>query len=614
MPAFFCLGLHDALVSATARLNPGEHLVAYLDDVYIVSGRDRAKATYDILTQEIRDSTGIEPNLGKTECWANAGGPCPPGIELLDAPSPAAPVWKGNLEPDKCGLEILGAPLGTQEYTDKVLADKLQDERKLLDKLPEIPHLQVSWLLMYFCASPRANFVLRTVPPSLCRQYAQERDALIRGSLAKLFAFNNGYLSNQRLMAQIHLPARFGGLGLNSSVRTSQAAYWASWCDVISPLLKRIPSFEHVFGPTLNQCAYQPDVLPVHAAMRNLHEAALLLVDEGFGALPSWSDLAQGITPPAENSLDIEPGESRKGWQRLASTCREKHHYERYMQSLDASSKARLRSSAGPNSSRWLYAIPSGKQFQLTCPLFRCAVQRRLGMKVDPAAAMCEGCHAHLDGYGWHRTTCMRTGRVQVRHKPLLHVWQRIFREAGVPIAKQNFERLLRTTHIRRGPNDLRRMDLISAGIDGIYNGSPLFMDATIVSPLHGTGIPMPNSRNQDGAALARADRKNRQEDYPDVEASSQGQLLCLGVETYGRWSPHCLTLVRQLAKYKSRNCLEYLQTSIQAACYARWWNMLAVQVQIIVGESILRQGGNDLYEADATSRNLTILEFLDSV
>ena len=92
--------------------------------------------------------------------------------------------------------------------------------------------------------------------------------------------------------------------------------------------------FEHVFGPTLNQCAYQPNVLPVHAAMRNLDEAALLLVGEGFGALPSWSDLAQGITPPAENSLDIEPGESRKGWQRLASTCREKHHYERYMQSL----------------------------------------------------------------------------------------------------------------------------------------------------------------------------------------------------------------------------------------------------------------------------------------
>ena len=172
--------------------------------------------------------------------------------------------------------------------------------------------------------------------------------------------------------------------------------------------------------------------------MRNLHEAALLLVDEGFGALPSWSDLAQGITPPAENSLDIEPGESRKGWQRLPSTCREKHHYERYMQSLDASSKARLRSSAGPNSSRWLYAIPSEKQFQLTCPLFRCAVQRRLGMKVDPAAAMCEGCHAHLDGYGWHRTTCMRTGRFQVRDKPLLHVCQRIFREAVVPIAIKN--------------------------------------------------------------------------------------------------------------------------------------------------------------------------------
>ena len=98
------------------------------------------------------------------------------------------------------------------------------------------------------------------------------------------------------------------------------------------------------------------------------------------------------------------------------------------------------------------------------------------------------------------------------------------------------------------------------------------------------------------------------------MEASSQGQLLCLGIESYGRWNPHWLTFVRQLGKYEFINYPGYLQTCIQAACYARWWNMLAVQVQIIVGESILRQGGNDLYEADATSRNLTILEFLDSV
>ena len=42
---------------------------------------------------------------------------------------------------------------------------------------------------------------------------------------------------------------------------------------------------------------------------------------------------------------------------------------------------------------------------------------------------------------------------------------------------------------------------------------------------------------------------RNRERDYPDVEASAHAQLLCLGVETYGRWSPDYLTLVRQLAK-----------------------------------------------------------------
>ena len=164
----------------------------------------------------------------------------------------------------------------------------------------------------------------------------------------------------------------------------------------------------------------------------------------------------------------------------------------------------------------------------------------------------------------------MRTGRVQVRHKPLIHVWRRVFREAGIHIPERNIERVLHTTHIRRGDADMRRMDLISPGIDGIYGGCPIFMDVTIVSPLHGTGIPMPHSRNINGAAVQRATDRNRNVDYPDVEASPLAQLLSLGCETYGRWSEHCLSLVRQLAKHKSCNYPQYLQASIEQACYAR--------------------------------------------
>ena len=102
----------------------------------------------------------------------------------------------------------------------------------------------------------------------------------------------------------------------------------------------------------------------------------------------------------------------------------------------------------------------------MNAPLFRCAIFRRLGLPVESTQEEYEGCGRILDHYDFHCTTCMRTGRVQVRHKPLMHVWRRVFREAGILIPERNIERVLHTTHIRRGDADMRRMDLLSPGID----------------------------------------------------------------------------------------------------------------------------------------------------
>ena len=68
--------------------------------------------------------------------------------------------------------------------------------------------------------------------------------------------------------------------------------------------------------------------------------------------MPTWSDLVQGALPPALAPLDDEPGENKKGWQRIATKHREVHHYDHYVSSLDPSARARLRSSAGPNTAR----------------------------------------------------------------------------------------------------------------------------------------------------------------------------------------------------------------------------------------------------------------------
>ena len=154
---------------------------------------------------------------------------------------------------------------------------------------------------------------------------------------------------------------------------------------------------------------------------------------------------------------------------------------------------------------------------------------------------------------------------------------------------------MLCTTHINRGDLDSRRMDIITSGFSGVMRGTPLFMDATIISPLRGNGTPVPNAVGKDGAALDYAGKKNRETDYPDVENSPDATLLCLGAEVFGRWHPHCIKLVRQLAKLKSESYSPELQSATRS-CYAnRWWSLLSVGVQKIINTSLVRITGHDL-------------------
>ena len=174
---------------------------------------------YDIVVSEIEAGTGIRPNLGKTECWGATSGDAPPGIPDLDTPAPAPPVWKGNLPVDQCGILILGSPIGTEAFVKRELDKKLHEEVEFLDRIALIPNIQVSCLLMYYCGSPRATYLLRTTPPILCQDYAKKRDAMIRKKLAKILNLTEPSLDSKA--GQTHLPGRLGGLGLNSSKRSS---------------------------------------------------------------------------------------------------------------------------------------------------------------------------------------------------------------------------------------------------------------------------------------------------------------------------------------------------------------------------------------------------------
>ena len=178
-PALFALGQHEALRRADSQLRQGESLMAFLDDLYVLLPNPTgARAALVLVTGMVETHTGISANLGKTRVFNYAGGPAPPGIADL-----GPDVWCGNRPPQQRGFVALGTPIGTPEYVRAWGAERLETEDALLRQLPKLPDLQCAWLLLSFCAAPRAGHAHRTVPPDLIAPYAEAHDAAIWGTL-----------------------------------------------------------------------------------------------------------------------------------------------------------------------------------------------------------------------------------------------------------------------------------------------------------------------------------------------------------------------------------------------------------------------------------------------
>ena len=174
MPALFALAQHEALVAARRLLHEDDFLLAFLDDLYIVTVPERARAAFDTVTHEVEAGAGVRTHVGKLRMWSRAGGTAPPGFEEYDAE-----VWTGNAAPAKRGIKVLGTPLGDPAFVEAHARERLGKETKFLEKVAKVPDLQCAWLLLTFCGVPRANHLLRVLPPSISAPYAKGHDDAI---------------------------------------------------------------------------------------------------------------------------------------------------------------------------------------------------------------------------------------------------------------------------------------------------------------------------------------------------------------------------------------------------------------------------------------------------
>ena len=171
--------------------------MAFLDDLYVITSRERALEAYHTVADAVRDIAGVQSHLGKLVAWSPAGGPPPEGLHEF---CPTA--WRGNRAPEENGVIILSAPLGTPDPLAAHAAKRLGEERKLLEHLPWLGDVQSAWAILLYCAVPRANHFLRGVPPSLLGE-----SSFVSGAGAEPLVVRGGWRGSVASHAWVSGPA-----------------------------------------------------------------------------------------------------------------------------------------------------------------------------------------------------------------------------------------------------------------------------------------------------------------------------------------------------------------------------------------------------------------------
>ena len=142
---------------------------------------------------------------------------------------------------------------------------------------------KLAWLLLRHCACPRANYLLRALPPALTAAYASTHDETVGCCLATLLGLADGPLPAMPARAA-RLPLRFGGPGLRGAVADRHAAYWASWIDTLPVIHTRAP------GIAARLLALLRDPSAGHLpSLAAVVQAAAYLHTQGFEA-PAWGE------------------------------------------------------------------------------------------------------------------------------------------------------------------------------------------------------------------------------------------------------------------------------------------------------------------------------------
>ena len=392
-PLLFSLVLHPLARKIEAEFPDLDLCVWYLDDGTIIGQMDDVHNVFLLLEQE-GPALGLHLNVKKNEIWW-------PNRASVD-PFPAEVERVNN-----AGIKLLGAPIGTKDFTTDFVKKKLRALKDVRDALKKVDNAQVEFALFRGCLSyNKINHLLRT----LLEEALELFDEHFRNMVAEIL--RQPCLSD-RQWDQASLPVRFAGLGVNQTKVIAGPAYVGSCTltkNLVAALLGRDPS------------SFVPDGV---TELLSAHESAT-------GAVHTLSKLCD-----------------EKSVQQMLSTERHTALFEHLKVNSSIRSQNLLLACSMPHASDWLLAPPiPGLGLGLQSDVFRTALKFRLSIPLFDAPFACpslssegKACGAQMDVFGDHAACCHNGPSLVFRHNNVRDILGHSARGAGlsaVVIEKKN--------------------------------------------------------------------------------------------------------------------------------------------------------------------------------
>jgi hypothetical protein len=125
------------------------------------------------------------------------------------------------------------------------MQDTVKAHQLLLDKIvcfamSDFRGTHAAFRLMITCAVRRYGFLLRILPPDICRPYLANTDTAVRTAIYRILGFSQDVQTLNQLNCakrQLSLPAEFGGLNVPSLELEAEPAHYASFIATLANLI-----------------------------------------------------------------------------------------------------------------------------------------------------------------------------------------------------------------------------------------------------------------------------------------------------------------------------------------------------------------------------------------